>query len=599
MFFYPYKFITFASVMALCIRERVKCVCFTVIMVCMFVSCTRQGTDGSLANYHTLLADELTEEENIHNPERLIQIITDLSMSGSLTTEEASYQRAMIHFDVAMNPIKAAPECFSILDSRFIRRNVQAHMHVYEILAQYYHLEKQYKLSMEYAMKGRRMAQQQNDSVMNAVFNYNLLKSQIDLGSGYYYDELEELIPVLESSSEPFVQVVLAHIYSDEIGDQWDVENYDEIIDYGTRCLAVLDKLGKTQMLDELRAKVAAVMARSYVAMGEPEKAQAVFEQALHTDLVKTRPGCFNLLGYYLDTDQLQKIPELLNAPEDKSRFDEYTWANMALLTDLQAYYDRVGQTSLVEQTGMQMDVVRDSIVHREHHLGVEKATIMSEMKVDEVQRKLSAMQRYQQWLIGVLIVLLLVTVYLAWSFFRQKKERNRKIVELNNTLDYLYPVRPGAEEQKPADVPALTEELMPQEEQEVDEETLQDVLQRMNELIVNEKLYLNENITREDMARRLHVDKAILIQSFRKFLNDCTMPSLLNRYRVQHAIALMKSQPNYTVQAIAEDSGFSNVRKFYRIFKDEMGMTPTEYREAMESGEGSVLSPPYISTND
>ena len=65
-----------------------------------------------------------------------------------------------------------------------------------------------------------------------------------------------------------------------------------------------------------------------------------------------------------------------------------------------------------------------------------------------------------------------------------------------------------------------------------VDEETLQDVLQRMNELIVN------------------------------------------------------------TVQAIAEDSGFSNVRKFYRIFKDEMGMTPTEYREAMESGEGSVLSP-------
>lgn len=31
----------------------------------------------------------------------------------------------------------------------------------------------------------------------------------------------------------------------------------------------------------ELRAKVAAVMARSYVAMGEPEKAQAVFEQAL------------------------------------------------------------------------------------------------------------------------------------------------------------------------------------------------------------------------------------------------------------------------------------------------------------------------------
>ena len=336
--------------MALRIRERVKCICFTLIMVCMFVSCSKQGTDGSLANYHTLLADELTEEENIHNPDRLIQIITDMGTSGTLSREEAAYQRAMIHFDVAMDPIKAAPECFSILDSRFIRRNVQAHMHVYEILAQYYHLVKQYKLSMEYAMKGQRMAQEQNDSVMYAMFSYNLLEAQIDLGSGYYYDELEELIPVLESSSERFVQAALVHIYSDEIADQWEVEDFDEVIDYGTRCLSKIDKLGKTQMLDELQAKVAAAVARSYVAMDEPEKAQEVFEQALHTDLAKTRPGCFNLLGYYLDTDQLQKIPELLNAPEDVSHFEKYTWANMALLTDLQAYYERVGQTRLADR---------------------------------------------------------------------------------------------------------------------------------------------------------------------------------------------------------------------------------------------------------
>lgn len=120
-------------------------------------------------------------------------------------------------------------------------------------------------------------------------------------------------------------------------------------------------------------------------------------------------------------------------------------------------------------------------------------------------------------------------------------------------------------------------------------------LLVRMDELINKEKLYLNENVSREDIARMLNVDKFQVILTIRNFLDDSYMPVILNRYRIRHSIDVMKEQPNYTVEAIAKESGFNNVRKFYRIFKDEMGMTPTEYRELLKNDEaGSVLPPPY-----
>lgn len=279
MFFYPYKFITFASVMALCIRERVKCVCFTVIMVCMFVSCTRQGTDASVYDYRTLLANELTVPENLAHPENLISIITEKGVDGSLSKEEAAYYRAMVYLDLDMDIPKAAQECFSILESRFVRRNPQVHMRVYEILSVFYHQNKQFKLSMESALLGQRLAQTRKDSVMTAVFSYIQAKSQIDLGSGYYYDHLEKLIPVLEQSQDRYVQHVLAHVYADEIGDRWDVEDFGQVTDYGTRCLNVIEKLGYPKNLDALRCSVASVLARSYHALGQDEKAKKAFEQ--------------------------------------------------------------------------------------------------------------------------------------------------------------------------------------------------------------------------------------------------------------------------------------------------------------------------------
>ena len=53
-----------------------------------------------------------------------------------------------------------------------------------------------------------------------------------------------------------------------------------------------------------------------------------------------------------------------------------------------------------------------------------------------------------------------------------------------------------------------------------------------------------------------------------------------INRLRLDYSLVLLKDFKHYTIEAVAIDSGFGNVRTYQRIFRDKYGMTPMEYRK-------------------
>ena len=59
-----------------------------------------------------------------------------------------------------------------------------------------------------------------------------------------------------------------------------------------------------------------------------------------------------------------------------------------------------------------------------------------------------------------------------------------------------------------------------------------------------------------------------------------------LNGLRIEHAIYLMKQFDNYTLQAIAVASGFSNMSTFHSLFKKKIGMTPSQYWDILKQGQ-------------
>ncbi|MCW2937097.1 MAG: hypothetical protein JWN00_82, partial [Actinomycetia bacterium] len=60
----------------------------------------------------------------------------------------------------------------------------------------------------------------------------------------------------------------------------------------------------------------------------------------------------------------------------------------------------------------------------------------------------------------------------------------------------------------------------------------------------------------------------------------------LLRRVRIEHAQALLRADPFRSVESIALACGFTGERPFYRVFRQDIGCTPGEFRMAGTAGQ-------------
>lgn len=82
-------------------------------------------------------------------------------------------------------------------------------------------------------------------------------------------------------------------------------------------------------------------------------------------------------------------------------------------------------------------------------------------------------------------------------------------------------------------------------------------------------------------MLKQIHISKNVFAQLIRTS-NGTNFNGYINNKRLDHSISLLKDYNSYTIEAVAADSGFNNIRSFYRIFRDKFGMTPSEYRDTL-----------------
>ena len=87
------------------------------------------------------------------------------------------------------------------------------------------------------------------------------------------------------------------------------------------------------------------------------------------------------------------------------------------------------------------------------------------------------------------------------------------------------------------------------------------------------------ESISLEDAAQHVNMSKEYLARCFRQEMG-ITLVTYLNRYRVNQAKMLLeKGEGNLT--EIALETGFSSSGYFSRVFRQEVGKSPTEYQRA------------------
>jgi YesN/AraC family two-component response regulator len=128
----------------------------------------------------------------------------------------------------------------------------------------------------------------------------------------------------------------------------------------------------------------------------------------------------------------------------------------------------------------------------------------------------------------------------------------------------------------------------------EKDEERLLEMPDKQNliaiiKMLRKDKLYLNSDLTINDVAQSLGTTRNIVSKLINTYFHK-SFPALLNEYRINEAIFLLKSETSYTytLEAIGEMCGYKNRQVFHNAFKKITGVTPNVFRTMALSKEFS-----------
>lgn len=98
------------------------------------------------------------------------------------------------------------------------------------------------------------------------------------------------------------------------------------------------------------------------------------------------------------------------------------------------------------------------------------------------------------------------------------------------------------------------------------------------------EKIYSSyfKPLTVEEISEFCGYSKSNFCKIFRNITGD-TFHATLNRHRIEVACMLLK-ETGYSVERVAEETGFSDLKSFCRTFKTIMGISAGRYRKGIKS---------------
>ena len=110
-------------------------------------------------------------------------------------------------------------------------------------------------------------------------------------------------------------------------------------------------------------------------------------------------------------------------------------------------------------------------------------------------------------------------------------------------------------------------------------EKEIPDLQERIVDLMEKEELFRKKDLRIADIATLLHTNTTYISATLNSGLG-MSFPRFVTSYRVRYAQEQMLRFPEINLSGIAEEAGFANVNSFFRAFKTETGLTPTEWRE-------------------
>jgi AraC-like DNA-binding protein len=115
-----------------------------------------------------------------------------------------------------------------------------------------------------------------------------------------------------------------------------------------------------------------------------------------------------------------------------------------------------------------------------------------------------------------------------------------------------------------------------------LDAATTERLLNRLNTLMQEEKLYTQAELSLQSLASQVGTQPYLLSELLNRHLNRSFF-DYINQFRIEEVKTRLRSPESktYTLLSIAMDAGFNSKSTFNEVFKKYTGQTPSAYRKA------------------
>lgn len=555
----------------------------------------------------SLYTREYISQIYIAEPERALKLLDEAENRGTMLPYLINDLRSMAYRNMYMNKLAFdyARKSY-VLDS--VSQNNPEHLLQMTIaLAELSNLLSEYKESMRYAMQGIEFAQRQNDIKAESKLLFCIGENERMLSlKERGYEHFDTAIRLLQNIKDREGAAMLSYFYGIKMGYLMDDSRYDEALAIGLqreKLIHAIDSLYQTPegYIDRQYAYVYSKLAYICHFKKLYMEAERYFNRYLSTKAALTPDGQYDATPYLLLNKQYARVIDICE--NFKAVLQHQDTVNLQYLSVLQKQvkaYLGLHDFKKVAELRESILMIVDSMNTREKlNAALELSTVHKMNEKEEFIKEQAFQLKVRNisiFFFTCITVLILFILWRMWRHTRIIKYKNQTLVKLINEriagADEKEKV-PGdgnrnadMKEDKVACVVSSVQStgdvqnVSDNTEMNGEEQENRILFNKLNAVIMQERLYLSSELSREDLVPLVRMNNA----RFAKMIKENTGTNLsgyINDLRITHAIRLLKEYPNYTLKAIAEESGFNSMPTFHILFKKKTGMTPFEFKKA------------------
>lgn len=100
----------------------------------------------------------------------------------------------------------------------------------------------------------------------------------------------------------------------------------------------------------------------------------------------------------------------------------------------------------------------------------------------------------------------------------------------------------------------------------------------QLEQMVEQQRLYLNRNLTLADIAQALNTNRTY-VSNYLSQVRGQTFYDYINQLRIERvSLPMMREHPEYKLEHVAQESGFASISTFRRAFIKLTGQTPSLY---------------------